>query len=331
MSRKGLGRTVGREKNRKGFTLAELLIVVAVIAVLVAIAIPVFSSQLEKARQATDMANARAAYASAMAQWITDPKTETTKYVFNGSAAVIDGPAPAAYGKSSANSSTWDNMPFAISGVPLDNYVTVTIDPDGVPTLQWGTAYGSKWAALSNTTITTVSSGDNWYGMDGQSKINKKTAYESVIATDNAKRREADVDILNSIADYFNKANSQKLHDVLGTQYNSIVNGGGGVLFKYQVDGGDSYSVRLNPDVATASTDYFTALGYSPKVYSSSLGQTDGAFSFSRDHNYVDTYLLTSDEVIGTRSQEHQVRVKVSGSGTRVWITNTDLEVYLEK
>ena len=36
------------KKNKKGFTLAELLIVVAIIAVLVAISIPIFTSQLEK-------------------------------------------------------------------------------------------------------------------------------------------------------------------------------------------------------------------------------------------------------------------------------------------
>ncbi|MDY4495197.1 MAG: prepilin-type N-terminal cleavage/methylation domain-containing protein [Erysipelotrichaceae bacterium] len=52
--------------NKKGFTLAELLIVVAIIAVLVAIAIPVFTSQLEKSKEATDLANIRAAYAEAM-------------------------------------------------------------------------------------------------------------------------------------------------------------------------------------------------------------------------------------------------------------------------
>ncbi len=52
------------KKNNKGFTLAELLIVVAIIAVLVAIAIPVFTSQLEKSREATDMANVRSAYAA---------------------------------------------------------------------------------------------------------------------------------------------------------------------------------------------------------------------------------------------------------------------------
>ncbi len=35
-------------KRNKGFTLTELLIVVAIIAVLVAISIPIFTSQLEK-------------------------------------------------------------------------------------------------------------------------------------------------------------------------------------------------------------------------------------------------------------------------------------------
>ncbi|MFR7953894.1 MAG: type IV pilin protein [Ruminococcus sp.] len=38
------------KENKKGFTLAELLIVVAIIAVLVAISIPIFNSQLEKSR-----------------------------------------------------------------------------------------------------------------------------------------------------------------------------------------------------------------------------------------------------------------------------------------
>ncbi|MBR0367611.1 MAG: prepilin-type N-terminal cleavage/methylation domain-containing protein [Clostridia bacterium] len=58
------------KKNNKGFTLAELLIVVAIIAVLVAIAIPVFTSQLEKSREATDLANVRAAYAEIVTQYL---------------------------------------------------------------------------------------------------------------------------------------------------------------------------------------------------------------------------------------------------------------------
>lgn len=51
------------KRNRSGFTLMEMLIVIALIAVLIAIAIPVFASQLEKSREATDLANVRAAYA----------------------------------------------------------------------------------------------------------------------------------------------------------------------------------------------------------------------------------------------------------------------------
>ena len=54
-------------KNEKGFTLAELLIVVAIIGVLVAISIPIFTTQLEKSRDAVSVANIRAAYAQAQA------------------------------------------------------------------------------------------------------------------------------------------------------------------------------------------------------------------------------------------------------------------------
>lgn len=61
-----------RENGKKGFTLAELLIVVAIIAVLVAISIPIFSAQLEKSREATDAANIRSAYAEVSADLLTD-------------------------------------------------------------------------------------------------------------------------------------------------------------------------------------------------------------------------------------------------------------------
>ena len=72
-----------KKMNKKGFTLAELLIVVAIIAVLVAIAIPVFTTQLEKSRQATDLANIRSSYAEAMAQYLTDNSGSGTKYTMN--------------------------------------------------------------------------------------------------------------------------------------------------------------------------------------------------------------------------------------------------------
>lgn len=62
-----------KKLNKKGFTLAELLIVVAIIAVLVAIAIPVFSAQLEKSREATDLANIRGAYSELVSDYLSKP------------------------------------------------------------------------------------------------------------------------------------------------------------------------------------------------------------------------------------------------------------------
>ena len=78
-------------KRRKGFTLAELLVVVAIIAVLVAISIAIFTSQLHKAEVATDWANIRSYYSEIQTDYITtgkyNPKVtfsyETKEYVFH--------------------------------------------------------------------------------------------------------------------------------------------------------------------------------------------------------------------------------------------------------
>lgn len=60
------------KRNKKGFTLAELLIVVAIIAVLVAVSIPVFRAQLEKSQHGTALANARSAYAEMASDYLMD-------------------------------------------------------------------------------------------------------------------------------------------------------------------------------------------------------------------------------------------------------------------
>lgn len=49
--------------NKKGFTLIEMLVVIAIIAVLVSIVIPVVGNATEKAKEAADAANIRAAIA----------------------------------------------------------------------------------------------------------------------------------------------------------------------------------------------------------------------------------------------------------------------------
>ena len=79
-------------ENKKGFTLAELLIVVAIIGVLVAVSIPIFTAQLSKARLATNQANARAAKAAAVAEILNDGTEAAVIYQYDtatGKATVI--------------------------------------------------------------------------------------------------------------------------------------------------------------------------------------------------------------------------------------------------
>ncbi len=56
------------KNKKKGFTLAELLIVVAIIAVLTAIAVPLFVTALNKAQDATKDANIRAVRGAAVVE-----------------------------------------------------------------------------------------------------------------------------------------------------------------------------------------------------------------------------------------------------------------------
>ena len=86
-------------KNTKGFTLMEMLIVVAIIAILIAIAIPTFNASLNKAKVATDEANIRSGYATVMTAILTDETKDgpAGDYVLNVDATTTKGTATNAY------------------------------------------------------------------------------------------------------------------------------------------------------------------------------------------------------------------------------------------
>ncbi len=67
-----------RRNNKKGFTLAELLIVIAIIAILAAILFPVFGAQLKKAKAAAALATVRANYSEAVADAMLGAEDELT-------------------------------------------------------------------------------------------------------------------------------------------------------------------------------------------------------------------------------------------------------------
>lgn len=62
-------------RNKKGFTLIEMLVVIAVIAILVSIVIPTVGTSTMKARAATDVANLRTIYADLNINVINGDKT----------------------------------------------------------------------------------------------------------------------------------------------------------------------------------------------------------------------------------------------------------------
>ncbi len=78
--------------NKKGFTLIEMLVVIAIIAVLVSIVIPVVGSSTTKAAAATDAANLRSAKAS-LTIMVLDGTIDKAPENANGPVAITFGTA----------------------------------------------------------------------------------------------------------------------------------------------------------------------------------------------------------------------------------------------
>lgn len=66
--------------NKKGFTLIEMLVVIAIIAVLVSIIIPVVSNSTDKAKYATNAANLRSVQAEVVTKTLTGVTVSATDF-----------------------------------------------------------------------------------------------------------------------------------------------------------------------------------------------------------------------------------------------------------
>ena len=122
--------------KNKGFTLAELLIVVAIIAILVAISLPLFSSQIAKANLQADQTHVSAAKASAVAEYLDTNSHDTITYYFDAGIAMANknnSEGIVGYGKSTKD--PYKNQTGAV-GVPVSedgskNIIQVTVGNNG--------------------------------------------------------------------------------------------------------------------------------------------------------------------------------------------------------
>lgn len=140
-------------KKQGGFTLVEMLIVVAIIAILVAVSIPIITVSLQKTRHATDLANERAAKMEIMAMYLSqedatlyknktgggvEVDTDTTtgkfeidkEYAYDATNGVLlsTGDPANKYGKCECNGNSTDHV---------DEFIKVKIDEDGIATVKW--------------------------------------------------------------------------------------------------------------------------------------------------------------------------------------------------
>lgn len=127
-----------------GFTLVEMLIVVAIIAILVVVSIPVVGSSLDNAKKAADDANERAAKAVATIVYLDNQAEETPKalntlpkYYDAGKGMMVDAKTSiTAYNKTERNSIT------AGEGVIEVTYNEVS-STDAAVTFKWVSKSGT--------------------------------------------------------------------------------------------------------------------------------------------------------------------------------------------
>ena len=113
-------------KRSGGFTLIEMLIVVAIIAILVIVSIPMVSSSLDKAKKATDAANVRAAKAAAMIEYMMSEDTDGATYYYDADTGKAQGAKAdiKGYGQSSDQKGEIVQVEISATGEAKTTWVT---------------------------------------------------------------------------------------------------------------------------------------------------------------------------------------------------------------
>ncbi len=137
-------------KSKKGFTLVELMIVVVIMAILVAVAVPIFSAVTKNARTKTCIGNQREIISS-VGNWL-----------MLQSSSNIEGTITTTGGQ---DAPAWGSIAVTIDGVDVDEdeikglFKTVPVCPDAAATITATVSVGS--ANGKATVATACANGEN--------------------------------------------------------------------------------------------------------------------------------------------------------------------------
>lgn len=320
-------------RMQKGFTLLEMLVVVAIIGVLISVAIPVFASQLERSRESVDLANVRSAYAELM----------TSATMGDASLRQPDGTYRVQVSPLQQSEDGWttDISGLSIGGVPSAQWIgtpraggtcTVSFDPSsGAMLINWAGSSGFVLYSLLGD-LTTIKASEWW-----KHSVERERSFNDLRAISNDERKAADIEILRAVADYFNGLSASEAEKILGSARYDRATKSGTAMLEYGQDGGGA--IRIS-NLDTDYQPYLADSGFNARIYVTQAAQYGGwklsDTYTSHGHNYTDKYLFTSDEMLGSSYASnvfHNVNIKFrvdngTIADTVVWVNGLDREGY---
>ncbi len=165
--------------DRKGFTLIELAVVIAIMAALVGLLSPLLYKYVEKSKESTDLTNAETAYAAATVYYSSSDGHIPSKLYFNGNDVVESNAGIIGYGKSKKPFADFIPEGFPITnvgGTPMEsepNYIIITMGPDGVEGLGWGVEVAAIFADGTPKYSNRIFTAPEWEAASKEEKVSR--------------------------------------------------------------------------------------------------------------------------------------------------------------
>lgn len=154
-----------KQKNNKGFSLVELIVVIAIMAVLVGVLAPQLIKYVEKSREATDIQNCDSIASTLKSYYSDKEETATINVTLSGTGVAGDTAALSDAGITSNNTKlkgkNWTSIAMAFD--PTTGTVTYTITANGSKTPYYK-ENGDKTQLISTSAASSTTGGNTTGG-----------------------------------------------------------------------------------------------------------------------------------------------------------------------